>query len=187
MSRLPYKNISDLHSSVREVYDALPLKLGIFRMFAHAERNFSSLVRLGGTILGRQMLDDKLRELAILQVARVSKAEYEWVQHVPIAERAGATKAQIAALEKGEIQASCFDELERDVLGFTSELIDHARPSDAVLEPLKQKLSAQEIVELVVAIGFYMLVARIMETTGLDLEPAGGVQVVEAIDDVLDE
>ncbi len=178
MARIPYPDLDQLHPKVREAFDALPARLNIFRMLAHAERNFEPFTRFGGTILGRQLLDAKLRELAILYVAHVSRARYEWDQHVPIAERTGVSPEQIAALGEGRIDADCFDELESVVLRFAHEVVFDVRASDQTLAALGKLLSHQETVELVLAVGFYMLVARLLETTGVDLEePAGGAIV----------
>ncbi len=179
MPRIPYANIEALHPKVREAYDALPVKLNIFRMMAHAERNFTALVRLGGTILGRQKLDDKLRELAILRVALLSDARYEWVQHVPIAERVGATRAMIEALEKDDIGAACFDADDKLVLEFTTESVRDVRPSDPIMERMNARFTPREIVELTLAIGYYRRIARLMETSGLDIDGPAGTAIVD--------
>ncbi|MGH7821884.1 MAG: carboxymuconolactone decarboxylase family protein, partial [Candidatus Binatia bacterium] len=44
--------------------------------------------------------------------------------------------------------------------------------SDATFARIQAEFSSQEIVELLLAVGFYMLIARLLETTGVDLEPA---------------
>jgi alkylhydroperoxidase family enzyme len=148
---------------------------------AHAETNFRSLLRLGGTILSRQQLDGKLRELAILRVAMLSKARYEWIQHVPIAKAAGATDAQVAALERGDSVASCFDEREQLILRFTEELVRDVRVSEATFALAKQRLPPREIVELILAVGYYMMIARLLESTAVDLEADAGTAIVDAL------
>jgi len=37
------------------------------------------------------------------------------------------------------------------------------------------------VVELVVTVGYYMLIGRLLETTAVDLDPPAGTQVVDAI------
>ena len=44
------------------------------------------------------------------------------------------------------------------------------RASDATFDPLHEALSLQELEELTVTIGFYMLVSRYLETFGVDIE-----------------
>jgi 4-carboxymuconolactone decarboxylase len=81
---------------------------------------------------------------------------------------------QIQAVDRGDAEAPCFDELERVVLRFTTEVVEDARGSEEALEQLKSDLSAREVVELLMTIGQYMMVARVMTTLDLELdEPAG--------------
>jgi alkylhydroperoxidase family enzyme len=179
MARIPYIDLDKAPASTREVFEILPAKLNIFRMMAHAETNFRPLLRLGTTILGQQELGGKLRELAILQVAHQSPAKYEWIQHVPIGKIVGITDEQIAALERGDLDDACFDSEERAVLAFARELVSDVRPNDATFAAIQEHLSAREIVELILAVGYYMMLARLMETTGIDLEEAAGGKVFE--------
>ncbi|TMB18566.1 MAG: carboxymuconolactone decarboxylase family protein [Deltaproteobacteria bacterium] len=181
MARLPYVDPASAPEHVHEVLDRLPVNLNVFRMMAHAENDFRPLVGLGTAILGRQKLSAKLRELAILRVAALSPARYEWVQHVPIAQATGAADAQIAALERGDIAADAFDPLECAVLRFTTEVVRDVRASDATFAELARRLSAQEIVELILTVGYYMMIARLLETTAVDLDPPAGTKVVDAI------
>ena len=181
MARLPYVDPATAPEQVRELLDRLPVKLNVFRMMAHATTDFRPLVGLGSAILGRQKLSPKLRELAILRVAALSPARYEWVQHVPIAESTGVTTAQVEALERGDADAACFDELERLVLRFTTEVVRDVRASQATFDALLARLSAQEMVELVLAVGYYMMIARLLETTAVDLEPARGHEILRSL------
>jgi alkylhydroperoxidase family enzyme len=155
---------------VADLLDRVP-PLRIFQMLAHAETCIRPFMRFGSAILTEQALDAKLRELAILRVASLSGAEYEWVQHVPIASAAGVSGAQVDALQAGDTTAACFDDLERLVLDFTTEVVHEVRASDATLAALTARIPTREVVELTLAIGYYMLVARFLETTGVDLDP----------------
>jgi alkylhydroperoxidase family enzyme len=180
MARLPYVDARSAPGPVRETLERLPVDLNIFRMMAHAETCFRPFLRLGTAILAEQKLDAKLRELAILRIGRVSEAAYEYGQHVPIAKAVGATEAQIEAIERDDIDASCFDDAERLVLRFTTELLRGAKPADATFTEMRCRFSPREIVELIMAIGFYMTIARLAETTEVDPDPPAGMTVVEA-------
>src|SRR5262249_24116757 len=108
-------------------------------------------------------------------------ARYEWVQHVPIAQATGATAAQVAALERGQITADAFDAVERAVLRFATEVLCDVRASEAAFTEIAQHLSPQEIVELIVTVGHYMLTPRILETAAVALDPPSGPSVVDAL------
>ena len=179
MARLPYVDPEQAAEPVREAFAALPA-LNIFRVLAHAETCFRPFLRLGEAILTKQELDPRLRELAILRVARLTPAEYEWVQHVAIARAVGVTDEQIAALEQGDAEADAFSEDEKLVLRFTDQVVRDARPDDATFAAASERLSPREIVELTVAVGYYMAIARVMEVAQIDIdEPLGDALVRE--------
>ncbi len=181
MARLPYVDPATAPPSVRDTMDKLPVQLNVFKMMAHAETNFRPLILLGSSILSQQQLSPKLRELTILLVGKRSPAEYEWVQHVPIAKATGATDAQIAALDRGALDDPAFDPVERDVLALAAELLRQPKASDAALAAVRRHLSDREVVELVVTVGYYMLVARILETGGVDLDPPMGTKITDSL------
>jgi alkylhydroperoxidase family enzyme len=180
MARLPLVDPAQATDSVREVFEAVPVLLNIFRMMAHAETCFRPLMRLGASILGHQKLDPRLRELAILEIAHRSGSAYEWTQHVPIGKATGVSDDQIAALGRGDPEADCFDDVDRLVLRFTVEVVERVKASDAVFADMRRHFSPQEIVELILAIGFYMTVARLLETTEVDMDPPAGTKIIDA-------
>ena len=180
MARLPYVIPEKASEEVRQTFAELPTMLNVFKMMAHAETSFRPLVRLGSAILAKQKLAPKLRELAILRVAQLSNARYEWVQHVALAMLMGATRSQVDAIEAGDITASCFSEDERIVLEFATEVIHNVRASDAAFGRLRKHFGPQEIVELVLAVGYYMMIARLLETTDVDVEPPSEMIALQA-------
>src|SRR5437764_11491215 len=107
MPRIHYIDPSEAPEPVREAFEAIP-PLNIFKTLAHAQTAFRPFMRFGGAVLTRLELDPVLRELAILQVARQTDAEYEWVQHVAIGRSVGITDGQITALEGGELEGEAF-------------------------------------------------------------------------------
>lgn len=181
MARLPYVERESAPEATRQVFEELPVELNIFKMMAHAETCFRPLLRLGVAILSEQRLHAKLRELIILRVANLSTAEYERVQHEPIARGTGASDAQIEALSRGAITADCFDELERLVLRFTTEVVEDVKATDATFRQMQKHFSPREIVEALLAIGYYMTIARLAETTAIDLDDPAGDTVVASL------
>lgn len=178
MARIPYVDPEKASPEIREALQAMP-DLNIFRLCANAETAFRPLMRTGAALLAAAQLDDRLRELAIIHVAGLSGAEYEWIQHVAIGKAVGVTDEQVAALERGDIGATCFDDTDRLVLAFTTEVVRDVSPSDATFTRAAETLSPREIVELVLTIGFYMTLARLMETAQIDLDEPIGTAVVD--------
>jgi len=121
--RIPYPDLDKASPEVREMLGRLPAPANIFNMMAHAQSCVKPVMKLGGTLLGKLELDPKLRELCLLHAVKLKGGEYEWVQHVPIARDLGCTEAQIAALDKGDDRAACFDAREKAALRFTREVV----------------------------------------------------------------
>jgi AhpD family alkylhydroperoxidase len=179
MARLPYVDPQQALPEVREALEALP-PLNIFRTLAHAETSLRPALRLGQAILTAQQLDARLRELAILRVARLTGAEYEWVQHVAIGVAVGVTDEQVAALERGDAEAACFNDRERLVLRVTTEVVEDRGTSEATMAAARDAFSPREIVELIVAAGYYQLLAGLMNSVDIDLDEPAGTAVLDA-------
>ena len=179
MARLPLIDPETTSGDIRASFDRMPVKLNIFRMMAHAEANMIPAMRLGNSILHKQKLSAVNRELLILQAAQLEGGAYEWRQHVPIALGVGCTQAQVDAVECGDYDAAAFSEAERALLKFGREVVENVRVPDAIFAAARAHFSDQEIVESIVALGFYMMMARVTEATETDLDPAAGMQVYE--------
>jgi alkylhydroperoxidase family enzyme len=175
MARLPLIDPEKTSGDTRTAFDKMPVKLNIFRMMAHAEANFIPAMRFANSILFRQKLSHINRELLILQVAQRQGGIYEWRQHVPIALGVGVTQRQIDCLEQGNYADAAFNAADRALLAFGREAIDNVRVPDSVFADMRAHFSEQEIVESIVTIGCYMMMARLTEATETDLDAAVGM------------
>lgn len=182
MARIPYPKPEELTEKVRASMQELP-PINILRMLQHAQGNFLPFISFAASVLQNQELDGKLRELAILRVARLTGANYEWTQHVPIAIKAGATEAQVAALADGTNEA-VFSALEKKVLRFTEELTQNVRVSEATFQALAAELPSRQLVELAIAASLYGAIARVMEAFQVELEPTAGTYTLNIWDDI---
>jgi 4-carboxymuconolactone decarboxylase len=54
-------------------------------------------------LLFNSSLSDRIRELLILRIAWLRRAEYEWAQHVLLAQKAGLRKEEIEAVKEGPV------------------------------------------------------------------------------------
>jgi alkylhydroperoxidase family enzyme len=178
MARIPYPDPGQSPEGVSEALTRLP-QLNIFRMLSHAETALRPFLRFGGAVLTELQLDPKLRELAILQVAKQAEAEYEWVQHAALARHLGVTDEQISAVQLGELTSPALSDLERAVLRFAAEVLDGPRVSDDTFAAVSERLSPREIVELLLTVGEYLMLARVMTTLELEIDAAAGSAVVE--------
>lgn len=181
MPLISYADMARTPQDVREAFSRMPRKLNVMKMLANAPAEFVPCMRLGGAILGRQKLKPPMRELVILTVSHLERGTYEWVQHVPIAEAAGCSRAKIDAIENGAFDAPCFDDRERTLLRFARQVIENVRADEDTVKAAGRYFSPQEMVEIIVTCGFYMMLARLTETTRTDVDPPAGTAVVEEL------
>ena len=195
MARIEPLDPADAPDNVREALDNLP-PLNIFRTLAHAETAFRPLLRFGAAVLGRMQLDPVVRELAILTVAKEAEAEYEWVQHVEIGKAVGVTDEQIAALaESGSCApegaderirraaeaADPFDAPQQAAIELAAAVVRGPHISDDLYECVRAQFSEREIVELLVAIGDYLMLARVMTILEIDVDKGVGDAVLRGL------
>jgi alkylhydroperoxidase family enzyme len=166
MPRLPYMDPNSAPDSIREVISGAPLSL--FRMVAHAQGAFDPWLQYGAALLTRLELDPLLREFAILQVAHLAESPYEWVQHAAIAGSIGATDEQLAAIEQDREEDPSLSEEQHQVLRFARTVILDGAASEQDVAALARRLGPRQVIELLLVIGHYLAIARLIATTGLE-------------------
>jgi alkylhydroperoxidase family enzyme len=174
MARIPYFDLAQAPASYTEMLGSRP-PLNLYRMLPHAGKAAEGFLRLGGALLRDNELDARLREIAILRVGLLSGASYEVHQHKKLARKLGLEDAKVAALAPGA-DASALDELELQVLRFTDEVFHRVKAPDAMFEAMRERLTTKALSELVLTIGFYMMVCRFLENFEVDIEPPGVVE-----------
>lgn len=168
MARIDYVTDETIPDTAKDTFAKLA-PLNIFRMMAHSGKILGYYTRLGGGILNKSKLDPVLREIAILRVGYISKATYETFQHERIGRDAGMSDELIARVKEGPA-AGGFTEAEQLVMNFVDDVVHNVRASDATFDPLRSHLSDQEMQELTLTIGFYMMTCRFLETFDVDIE-----------------
>jgi alkylhydroperoxidase family enzyme len=173
MARIDYCDTSKSSERTREILGK-NRNANIFRMMAHSPSYFEQYCRLGGAIRHRGELDPVVRELAITRTGILCEAPYEIVAHKRIGKNVGVTDEQNAALEDWK-SANCFNEVQRAALAFTDEVVAMRRPTDATFNAVAEKLTPAALVELQLAVGFYIMTSKFLETFGIDMQPVSEV------------
>jgi 4-carboxymuconolactone decarboxylase len=173
MARIPYPDPASLLPETQETLAKTgDPPMNIFRMLAGGEGLLRAFSRFGNHLLFKSKLDPVLREIAIVRVGVLSDATYEVYQHERISRGIGMSEELLAGIRHGA-DDPVFDELQAAVMRYTDDVVQNVRASDATFDPLRDALSLQELEELTVTIGFYMLVSRYLETFGVDIEQPG--------------
>jgi 4-carboxymuconolactone decarboxylase len=154
-----------------------PGVLNVERMFGHIPPDLAAgFGAFSRAVITGETLDPLLRELAILRVGHLSHCAYEVHQHNAFARYLGMPEQKIAAIAEGP-GAAVFDAPERALLDFVDDLVLRVRPSDAALAAIREVLELPALFALILATGQYMTVCRILETTGVPIEPVEGLAV----------
>lgn len=171
MPRIPYVDPSEAPEEIAELMAKLP-PMNVMRMLAHAAPEFRRFITFSDALLRKSDIDKWWLELAILRVGHLSKAPYEIHQHEALARAVGGTEEKIAAIGAWP-KTDVFDADETLILKYTDDVVANVRAGDATFEPLRAKLSHQGLVELTMAIGFYMMVSRLLNTFDVEIEDGG--------------
>jgi len=150
---------------VREIFQKIEDNgariLNLYKVAAHSPKALLNLIRLGNSIIGRMGLPPRLREIAILRVARLTGSEYEWAQHVLMALEVGVNQKQLDSISEWK-KSPEFNSEERAILQYTDEVAQKVKVTDQTFNRLKNFSSEQTIVELTMTIGYYAMLARLL-------------------------
>jgi alkylhydroperoxidase family enzyme len=103
-----------------------------------------------------------VRELAILRVAALAHSEYELRQHRRIARGVG--------LGEDEIDAAIAGEAPRPLLAFVEAVANDVDAPDELWQPLASVYTDEQMLELVLLVGFYRMIAGALNTVGVPLD-----------------
>ncbi len=147
--------------------------LNLDRMLLHSPNFAKGWNAMFAAIRGQLSLPPKLRELSIMAIGTLNKADYEWAQHEKEFLAAGGTRKQLAALKDVPVamtDATLFDEPERATLALTVEMTRDVAVSGATMKRIRAVLPDPQVVELVGTISGYNMVSRFLVATGIELE-----------------
>jgi AhpD family alkylhydroperoxidase len=112
-------------------------------------------------IRNRNSLSPAIREMIILRVAILNRADYEFDSHEPHALKAGISPEKITAIRQAEI-SDIFDEQESLVLRLTDVMTKEIQVSDALFDQVKPFFNDTQRLELVATISAYNMVSRLL-------------------------
>jgi AhpD family alkylhydroperoxidase len=173
MARLPYPDEAG-DAGVAALADQIRAERGgklpnLYRMLLNSPPVASGWLNLLTAIRQKATLSGKLRELVILRIALVNRADYEYAAHTPFALKEGLSQAKIDALPKWS-ESDVYDATERAVLAYADAMTKDIQVDDAVFNAAAASLDAREMTELTATIAAYNLVSRFLEAIKIDPE-----------------
>jgi len=115
-------------------------------------------------------LSARVREVALLRVVHRRDCGYLWSHHVPIAQRAGITAAEIDSIRYDEVT----NDLDSVVVRAVDELDEHSTISDTTWAELGRHFDDRQRMDLVFTVGGYCLLAMAVNTFGIEDEDQHG-------------
>ena len=149
---------------------------GPFPMLLHSPELAGRVAHLGAHVRFEMGLSQKLKELVILTVARELDCAFEWSVHAGHARAAGITDDCIEAVRTRREPAGLTPE-EVGVRRYARELIQSHRVSAETFAAAEAHLGAAGCVELSAFIGYYVLLACVLNS--MEVEPAEGGDVLD--------
>jgi 4-carboxymuconolactone decarboxylase len=145
----------------------------VFRTLVHNEEFFRRFLSYGGYLMYQSDLPSALREIVILRVAAHCGSEYEWRQHVPLAQACGVDQSQITALR--DVQQlpplSSWDDLTIAALTAVDQLIVTHNVDDDVWSDLAESLRPPQIIDFLFLLGHFISVALFLNATRVAADP----------------
>jgi len=146
-----------------------PLKL--FRTLARNPALMQAMRSLGSFILGRRLsLSMRERELLIDRTSACCGANYEWGVHVAAFAAAAGLSEQDVAATAAEGGADALPEGDAILLRLVDELHDTDHITDGLWQELAARWSPEQILEMVVIVGWYHTIAFVINAARVEHE-----------------
>jgi 4-carboxymuconolactone decarboxylase len=141
---------------------------GPFIALLHHPALAGKIQALGEELRWKSKLPKRLLELAVLITARRWTCQHEWFMHEKLAREAGLDAILISSVAL-RVAPKDLPEDESAVYAFCTEAHSSGRVSDATFEAVASRFGREGALELLVACGYYSLMAMVLNTAGLPL------------------
>ncbi|KAM3424658.1 hypothetical protein BST61_g6646 [Cercospora zeina] len=173
-SLIPYVDAATAPPAIAEKLNVLPFRRNIFHLLGHSEGLFPHLMGvIGGCFNGQtrtvQLLD---WQLIVLRTATTLEAKYEYDVNLPVAELYEMPQAKIDAM--GCSAGSVVDgegpwsERDRIILRLVDEQLANYTNEERTIKDALEILSNAELVECLIILGTYALIARVIRALRID-------------------
>lgn len=132
---------------------------------------FKGQMVLGIELAGKGTIPARERELAVLRLALLCGAPFEWSEHVDIGRKFGVTDQEIERVVDGS-SADGWSEHDRAVLRAVEELVADKCMSNETWNTLAKSWNEQQLMEMPMLVGSYFMTA--LQQNTLRIRPKGG-------------
>ncbi len=173
--RIPPKPLTDLDPQTVELITKTLQSpdgevLNIFRTLSHHPPVLRRFLAMGTELLIKGSLPARERELLILRTGWNCQSEYEWGQHVAIGRAVGLTDVELARIKAGP-DADGWSEIDAALVRAADELHAGSTITGGTWSRLQAAYPDEPtLIEIVMVVGYYHLVAFFLNTTGVERE-----------------
>ncbi len=141
----------------------------IFTTLARHPQLLQRWLGFAGHVLWQSTLPAREREIAILRMGWLCRAEYEWGHHVVIGKQAGLSDDDITRIAEGA-DAPGWDAFEAALVRGVDELHADSLISDSTWRALADRYNSQQLLDYLFTCGQYKLVSMTLNSLGIQLE-----------------
>ena len=163
---------AEYHGVVDEVLKVFGNIRGPFSILLHSPKLAERLLKLVTFNREDNIVEPKLRSVAILSAVREREAAYVWAAQVGAARRAGVAEEVIDLIRAKRDPAALPDE-ERDIVTFVRQLMRTNRVDQAVFDRLQKRHGTQWLVELTAAAGYFGMLSGVVNAFEVAASPDG--------------
>ena len=170
--RVEPADAADVEGESKELLARVQREDGVPRIFRTLVRHPKLLKRwmvFGNHILAKSTLPPRERELLILRIGWLCKAEYEFGQHVRIGRSAGLSDEEIERIGVGP-DAPGWSSADATLLRAVDELHADAFISDATWQELAQRYEVPQLMDVVFTVGQYNMLGMALNSLGVQPE-----------------
>jgi len=146
-----------------------PRVLNVFATLVRHQDLYRRWMPFANHVLFKSALPEREREMAILRVGWLCRSGYEFHQHTRIGKAAGLSDEEIERL-KSTPGAAGWSEAEAALLQAVDELHADQFIGDETWQRLGRHYDTRQIIDLVFAVGQYMMVSMALNSFGVQIE-----------------
>lgn len=143
--------------------------INVVRLFARHMDFFTAFKPFARYAQFRSPLSPRVREMAILRLLVLNKADYEWGHHCRIGHEAGLSWVEIARIRDGATDG--WSRADAVILEAVDRIRLDANLDDRLYSELSAVLTEREIFDLVVTVGNYNLVSTLLNVACTPSDP----------------
>ncbi len=161
------------------VVDAITASRGVLggplSLFMYCPEMAGRVSHLGAYVRFEAEIDQRVRTLAAMTVAREFDAVYVWGAQSAGARSLGVPESTIDAVRAKH--ANGVPAEDAAIIEFTQQLVRNHRVSDAAIAAMRQRFGDKGLIELTGTIGYYTMLA--MTVNACELEAGEGAEVLK--------